>query len=78
MSIFTVECGCTRIEVSQRLAYLKQDLLDQNAKLDTFGIKLYDAVPCCFMLMVDNTMLVEQYIYGTVTRSRPTDKSLLF
>lgn len=59
----------------QRLAHLQQDLLDQNAKLDTFGIKLYDAAPCCFMFMVDNTVLVEQYIYGTVTSDRPNKQS---
>lgn len=62
-------------ETIRKLAALQYDLLHQNAKIDTLSIMKYDAAPCCFMFLVDNTVLVEQYIYGIVTRDRPNGQS---
>jgi hypothetical protein len=53
-----------------RLATLQHDLLHQNVKIDTFSTMKYDAAPCCFMFLVDNTVLVEQYSYGIVVTGK--------
>lgn len=44
--------------------------VQQNVRSDTLGVKKYNAAPCCFMFLVDNSVLVGQYVYGTVTRDK--------
>ena len=44
--------------------------VQQNVRSCTLGVKKYNAAPCCYMFLVDNSVLVEQYVYGTVTRDK--------
>ena len=60
----------------KRLAVLQHDLLHQNVKIDTLSIMKYESAPCCFMFLVDNAVLVEQYIYGIVVTGEITPSIL--
>jgi len=42
-------------------------------KNNRFRVNLYDSTPACFMLMVDDSVLVEQYHYGKILPEDETD-----
>jgi hypothetical protein len=35
-----------------------------------FQVKIYDSAPACFLLIIDNTVLIEQYHYGKIVPSQ--------
>ena len=41
------------------------------------ALHLYDAAPVCFMLLIDDTVFVEQYHYGSLHTSRPTTVNMI-
>src|SRR5262249_12747758 len=45
-----------------------------NRKID---FRLYDSAPACFMLLIDDTVLIEQYHYGNVPSPRSTTENIL-
>lgn len=45
-----------------------------NRQID---LRLYDSAPACFILLVDDTVLVEQYHYGSLKSPRPTTVNMI-